>query len=459
MREISITKRIKVVKLFLSGLSYDDIAQQVGVAKGSVVYIINEFREGYLPVPPDMTEYVDTLRQLAVDLRKNNTSVAQIQSCIKIEARLKEMGVSNDKAEQWLDICQDIASPTVSSDQFVATALELAKLETENDLTYRDVVAHYDTKLNRSAELDREIEKKSDRLNKVKLQHEQEKEQTASALNSITKAIATAQDMFHNQKNDLKSQMDEYLAQNKLSWKKVNTAVTLFETELGKSGLPKREIDLLSERIRRTGSLVNVIKQLEQEKNKVQSEVSELLQEVRTCTGSVNELREIAENLRKSISTNIQKSDKLVTEIKSKRAELEELEQTTSQHAHNLYISYLIINFLFAPSSLSNYDLDQLVGLMIALRQNRLGIEPKRAADANGDIICACQVPKIYGRIRLSEKDIDNVRMEFAHRLTPMVKDKFISRFDYDMAQIKHETSKTIAVTEAILKERKKHLI
>ena len=124
----------------------------------------------------------ERLRQLAVDLRKNNTNVTKVQSCIKIDDRLREMGVSSDKVEQWLDICQDIASPAVSNDQFVATALELANLETENGLTNRDVITNYSTKLNRSAELDKEIEKKSDRLNEVKLKHEQEKEQTNQSL-------------------------------------------------------------------------------------------------------------------------------------------------------------------------------------------------------------------------------------------------------------------------------------
>jgi len=58
----------------------------------------------------------------------------------------------------------------------------------------------------------------------------------------------------------------------------------------------------------------------------------------------------------------------------------------------------------------------------------------------------------------LSEKDIDNVRAEFAQMLSPLVKDKFVSRFDYDMAEIKHEMSKTTAVIEATLKERSRHL-
>ena len=117
MREISLTSKYKVVKLFLNGLSYDEIGRQVGIAKGSVVNIISEFREGYLQAPPGMTEYVDALRQVAVDLRKNNTSIAQVQSCCRLDLKLREMGVSSGEVEHWLEICRDIVSPTVSTDR------------------------------------------------------------------------------------------------------------------------------------------------------------------------------------------------------------------------------------------------------------------------------------------------------------------------------------------------------
>jgi len=112
-------KKAQVVKLFLSGLSYDEIAQQVGVAKGSVVSIVNEFRDGTLPFPPGMTEYVDELRHLVVDLKKHETTVAQAKSYLKLHFKLQEMGVDSEDVDQWLDICQDIASSEVSNSSFV----------------------------------------------------------------------------------------------------------------------------------------------------------------------------------------------------------------------------------------------------------------------------------------------------------------------------------------------------
>jgi len=72
-----------------------------------------------------MTEVVDELRRVAVDLRKNNTTVSQVVSYVKIHARLMEMGVDSESVEQWLVICRDIASPTSSGKQFASAAEEL----------------------------------------------------------------------------------------------------------------------------------------------------------------------------------------------------------------------------------------------------------------------------------------------------------------------------------------------
>jgi len=454
MREISVTKKMKVIKLFFSGLSYDDIAQQAGVAKGSVVYIISEFREGGLPVPPDMTEYIDTLRQLAVDLGKNNTSVAQVQSCLKLDAKLREMGVNCEQAEPWLDICRDIASPTVSSGQFVAAALELAKLEALNGLAYGGVIADYDAKLKRSSELDREIEQKKERLSEVVLKHEQEKEQATNELNSITKVIATAQDVFHKQKNDLKSQLDEYLAQNRLSWRKVNTVLALLDTELTESGLMQRAIDNLINRIRYAGSLVKVIKRLEAEKDGLQPKVDELARKRQTYSSSVNELERINENFQKLIHESTQKLVRVNNEVRSKSDEFEELKQAAFKYRESLYVAHLIIDFLLAPDGLGEYNLDGLVSFMIRLRQKRLGIGPKQVKDASGNVICECQVPEICVNLKMSDSDIDSIRGVFAQLLTPMVKDKFVSRFDYDMAVMKYKNEKKLAFLTGIMEER-----
>ena len=455
MREINLTSKYKVVKLFLSGSAYAEIARQVGIAKGSVVNIINEFREGRLQVPPDMTEYVDALRQVAVDLRKNDTSIAQVQSCLKLDLKLRGMGVSSEEAERWLDICHDIASPTVSTDRFVRASLELSQAVSESGLSYGDVLNDYNAKLSKSRELSKEIEREEQQLAEAKVSHQEQKKQATRELNAVTKAIATAQDTFRKQKEDLKARMDEYMAQHKLSWRKVDTAVALLDAGLARAGMAKADIKRLSKRIHDAGSLVSVINQLEKKKKGLQSEVCRLAQEKQETATSVEELKNVDDSLQTSIFQNRLEFDELNRKLVLKMGELEKLQQAASQITDNLYLTHLILGFLFAPEGIDNHDLDRLVNLMIGLRQKRLGIGPKQITDSNGRVVYECQVPRIYGDIGMDESDIDDAREKFAYLLTPLVKDKFISRFHYDMREMSHK----LDILQAIADERNRHII
>jgi hypothetical protein len=49
MSELSINKRMKVIKLYLQGYSYDEIVKKAGVAKGTVYNIISDLKEGLFP--------------------------------------------------------------------------------------------------------------------------------------------------------------------------------------------------------------------------------------------------------------------------------------------------------------------------------------------------------------------------------------------------------------------------
>ena len=48
MKELNMSSKYKVIKLFLQSLSFDEIAVQTGVGKGSVFNIVEEFKSGDL---------------------------------------------------------------------------------------------------------------------------------------------------------------------------------------------------------------------------------------------------------------------------------------------------------------------------------------------------------------------------------------------------------------------------
>jgi len=436
MKELTYSKKVQVIKLFLTGLSYDEIGQQVGIAKGSVVNIIVEFREGYLSLPPGMTEYMDELRHLVVDMKKHGATVSQLMACVKLHAKLQEMGVDSGETDQWLDICHDIASPTVSTSHFVKASLELAQLESDSGLSYADVITDYDSKLNLSKTLDAEIEKKEGKIGELKLKYKEDEQQATGTLNSITKAITTAQDAFHKQKNELKSQLDEYLTQHQLSWKNVNTILAMLNTELGKAGFSQQEMDEISHQIVTAGSLSAAIKQLEHQRDELQSRVNHLTEEKDGLESSVNKLGNVNQKICNSIFEKGSERDELDALIKSKKSELVELSNVISDNITEIRTAYLILSFLITPEGIKNYDIDTLTKWLIAIRQKRLGIGPNQVKDSNGKVICECSLPVIYSNLGgQSDADINSVREKLALCLMPLVKDKFVSKFEYDAAQ------------------------
>lgn len=282
MKELKMNTKLKAVKLFLNGDTFDEIAKQLGIAKGSVVNIIDDFRNGLLPLPFGMVEYVDELRHLVVDFKKHQTTVAAVKPCLKIHSRMKEMGVGDEQVGQWLDICENIASTTVTNDQFVQSALELAEVTAANGMSYQSLAEDYNCKRNLSKKLDVEIQDK-----------EKQKIQSTAELNTITKAAATTQDNFEKQKGNLESQTEEHIKQHNLSWEKVNTVAAILNTELGQIGLDQKGISELSKQVAETGSLTVTNKQLDDNKIKLQTEIDNLKEEEVHFKGSVKTLSNI----------------------------------------------------------------------------------------------------------------------------------------------------------------------
>ncbi|MFC1991693.1 hypothetical protein ACFLVC_03100 [Chloroflexota bacterium] len=157
-------------------------------------------------------------------------------------------------------------------------------------MSYQSVIEGYDYKL--------ELGKKLSIENQGKVK---QKEQSTVEINTINKAVATAQDTFEKQKEDLKYQIEKHITQHKLSWEKVNTVAAILNTELGQMGLGQKEISEISKQISKTGSLTVTNKQLEEGRDKLKAEADNLKKEKVHFEGSVKSLSNINQNICNSI--------------------------------------------------------------------------------------------------------------------------------------------------------------
>lgn len=81
---------------------------------------------------------------------------------------------------------------------------------------------------------------------------------------SINGQIQAAQDGLNKKKNEMSAELEGCVKRNKLSLKKVDTVLALFDREITKAGLTTKELEELTERIHNTGSLVVANRQLEE---------------------------------------------------------------------------------------------------------------------------------------------------------------------------------------------------
>jgi len=441
MREINIHKKTRIIRLYLRGLSYDEIVRQIGVSKGSVVNIVNDFREGKLRLPPDMSEYVDALRQVAVDLRKNDTTMAQLKSCLKIHSKLKQMGVRLEQVEESLEVCQ-IASSSATDNEFVSAALELAQIVAKNKMSYRDLVADYKVKTDFLESIDKSIAQGRNELEKLNL----EIEQGAAKLDSMNNAITEGKEAISRQKVKLKSQERAYLAERKLTEKKVKLIEATINSGFKSSDLSDKEVEVLRKQIITVGSITRVIKHKEKQRDELKSQVDDLNAHRRYYYNVVCDFQSKSQELEASIA---QKEEV----IKKLNAELHSQEQEIVNKIEDLHIAHIIICFLVAPGKITNHDFDRLVEMMIALRQKRLGIKPKQVTDANGNLVCRCQTPMITTDLENYKVDIDWIREKFAFSLEPLFRDKFVSKLKYELSNMHHKNQVQIAELKGIIKE------
>ena len=87
MEKLTTKKKLAVVRQYLSGMSYDEIAAKSGISKGTVANIVAELKGGGFPEAADAAEQIELLRELSLDLKHSGQSPSTIlnASCPQVE--------------------------------------------------------------------------------------------------------------------------------------------------------------------------------------------------------------------------------------------------------------------------------------------------------------------------------------------------------------------------------------
>ncbi|MBA7626486.1 hypothetical protein ES703_33936 [subsurface metagenome] len=149
--EITLDRKLEVVKLYFGGLPYDHIVEKTGVAKGSVAAIVEALRSGEFPQFEHVTDMVNGLRDLTVGLRKAGLSITEAAPLFILVKKFMELGVEPPHLESWVRMCRAVPEEEFSRSLIIQAASKLAKLEQEG-LSYEQTL---ESLRSSSAELER----------------------------------------------------------------------------------------------------------------------------------------------------------------------------------------------------------------------------------------------------------------------------------------------------------------
>jgi hypothetical protein len=139
MQEISLKKKLNVIKLYLEGLPYDEIAARGNISKGTVANVISELKAGRFPEYSDLSEQLELLRELAVDLRKSKITVIQAVLGSSMFSRLQELGIEPLEIESLSDICRTLNKEGMEVQPFLNAARALEEERKRSGLSVEDL--------------------------------------------------------------------------------------------------------------------------------------------------------------------------------------------------------------------------------------------------------------------------------------------------------------------------------
>ena len=135
MKQLSLRKKLLVLRLYFEGLSYDEIAVRAGIGKGTVANIISELKAGSFPEAGDLSDQLEAIRELAVDLRHSRLTLAQASIGLTVLSHLTELGVEPSDIENCAALGRIAAAKGTDIQSFTRAALSLEKMRRQTGLS------------------------------------------------------------------------------------------------------------------------------------------------------------------------------------------------------------------------------------------------------------------------------------------------------------------------------------
>ena len=201
MEKLSAKKKLTVVKLYLSGLSYNEISVKTGISKGAISGIITELKGGGFAEFADLADQVEVLRDLSLDLKHSGQTPGQCAVGLAALNRIHECGLEVADIKRWSGIIK-MAGGDDTAKAFIDMVYRIQDAQEETGLTIDEIDNKFQELQNKLAELQptlTELDEKKDEIAELEKRRDDlvpvvdSLEQKYSTLNPIVKDLQERQ--------------------------------------------------------------------------------------------------------------------------------------------------------------------------------------------------------------------------------------------------------------------------
>jgi len=201
MEKLPAKKKLTVVRLYLSGLSYNEISVKTGVSKGAVSGIIADLKGGVFPEFADLADQVEVLRELSLNLKHSGQTPGQCVVGWAVLGRIYECGLEVADIIRWAEIVK-MAGDDDTAKAFIDMVYRIQDAQEETGLTVDEIDNKFLELQNKLAELQptlTELDDKKDEIAELEKRRGDltpvvdDLEQKYSTLNPIVKDLQERQ--------------------------------------------------------------------------------------------------------------------------------------------------------------------------------------------------------------------------------------------------------------------------
>ncbi len=138
MEKLSAKKKGTIIRQYLSGLSYGEIAAKSGVSKGTVANVVTDLKAGRFPEAADVVDHIELLRELSLDLKRSNLTLGQCATGLTVLTRITECGLDPADVDRWSPILKSVG-PEAKVQELVSMIYSIQEVQKRTGLSLEEL--------------------------------------------------------------------------------------------------------------------------------------------------------------------------------------------------------------------------------------------------------------------------------------------------------------------------------